>query len=181
MTRCLGETGGITAVTVCFALALCQCGGSQRMRACLREPSRAGCMRRSTLEQQRAPCILRCMLNFSVVVYAMCHTMRYVHMGWEVKGQRRWVALSASCTAVLQSVVQHRGDASPRVPLCRDAWCLQVGEDEEKLAENIGLMAVKTSRDSKRTILTDLITVSSRHCLVVRNRVVMIEYFLTSP
>ena len=36
-----------------------------------------------------------------------------------------------------------------------------MGEDEEKLAENIALMAVKTPRDSKRTILTDLITVSA--------------------
>lgn len=41
------------------------------------------------------------------------------------------------------------------------AGVLQVGEQEDKLAESIKLMCVKSHRSSKRAILTDLITVRS--------------------
>ena len=37
---------------------------------------------------------------------------------------------------------------------------MQVGDEEEKLAEGIKLYAVPTTSSSKRTILSDLITVN---------------------
>lgn len=39
---------------------------------------------------------------------------------------------------------------------------LKVGEQDEKLAEGIKLYALSTTATSKRTILSDLVTV--RHC-----------------
>jgi hypothetical protein len=51
----------------------------------------------------------------------------------------------------------------------RCCWIWQVGDSNEKLAEGIKMLAVSIPPSAKRTVLSDLITVSSLGCVLGLN------------